>query len=321
MQEYDAKAGKLVGPCVTSIPARRWVLLKVRISSSVTAGISHLRGRRHGLHACRDHGALAHIEGRMRITRTCMLSPRRKVRTRLSSAQAMGNMSRRRTGSFYHTHLCGRPLSPHRRCTLGRETSIQKVEWRDGWLYLAQGGQVPSVEVPSPTGAKKNPEPAEIVRTFDEAKLPMEFQWLRTPYPERIFSLTERPGYLRIFGRQSIATGSSRSGRPPAGASFLPRRNDARFQGRDLPACGGADALHGRFKFHALGLSGMKTGRVSHHPLVPRCLSDRKLEYPIGMACPCPKACSIWRMEVRDNDLQFFWRKAVRRMAAGRAGS
>ncbi len=47
-------------------------------------------------------------------------------------------------GEAYHTHLCGRPLAPHRRCTLGRETALQKCEWRDDdWLYLA-GGRVVS---------------------------------------------------------------------------------------------------------------------------------------------------------------------------------
>ncbi|MEC8657052.1 MAG: glycoside hydrolase family 43 protein, partial [Verrucomicrobiota bacterium] len=40
-------------------------------------------------------------------------------------------------GEWYMPHLCGRPLSGTNRCNLGRETAIQKVEWReDDWLYL-----------------------------------------------------------------------------------------------------------------------------------------------------------------------------------------
>ncbi|MFN3443812.1 MAG: glycoside hydrolase family 43 protein, partial [Rhizobium rosettiformans] len=57
-------------------------------------------------------------------------------------------------GQVYHTHLCGRPMAPKRRCTLGRETGLQKCVWKeDGWLYLEQGGVVPAVEVPGLEGA------------------------------------------------------------------------------------------------------------------------------------------------------------------------
>ena len=53
-------------------------------------------------------------------------------------------------GQVYHTHLCSRPLAGRGRSPLGRETAIQKCVWGDdGWLYLAQGGQVPAVEVPA----------------------------------------------------------------------------------------------------------------------------------------------------------------------------
>ena len=33
--------------------------------------------------------------------------------------------------------------------------------------------------------------------------LPMDFQWLRSPQPERLFSLTDNPGRLTLFGRES----------------------------------------------------------------------------------------------------------------------
>ena len=39
-------------------------------------------------------------------------------------------------GDTYLVHLCGRPLRNRGRCTLGRETAIQKMKWaEDGWLY------------------------------------------------------------------------------------------------------------------------------------------------------------------------------------------
>jgi len=33
--------------------------------------------------------------------------------------------------------------------------------------------------------------------------LPLDFQWLRSPWPEELFSLTARLGYLRLFGRET----------------------------------------------------------------------------------------------------------------------
>jgi xylan 1,4-beta-xylosidase len=41
---------------------------------------------------------------------------------------------------------------------------------------------------------------------FDSPQLPLDFQWLRTPWPEEIFSLTARPGFLRLFGRETLGS-------------------------------------------------------------------------------------------------------------------
>jgi xylan 1,4-beta-xylosidase len=41
---------------------------------------------------------------------------------------------------------------------------------------------------------------------FDGPDLPIDFQWLRTPWPAEIFSLQARPGYLRLFGRETIGS-------------------------------------------------------------------------------------------------------------------
>jgi xylan 1,4-beta-xylosidase len=90
---------------------------------------------------------------------------------------------------------------------LGRETAIQKMKWaEDGWLYTLDKEGVPRLETPAP----KLPEhkfPEKPVREdFDSPELPIDFQWLRTPYPDELFSLTERPGFLRLYGRESIGS-------------------------------------------------------------------------------------------------------------------
>ncbi|MFN3550172.1 MAG: glycoside hydrolase 43 family protein, partial [Mesorhizobium sp.] len=55
-------------------------------------------------------------------------------------------------------------------------------------------------------GASMPDAPRPVRHDFDEPALPMDFQWLRTPLPERLFSLSERPGHLRLFGRESIGS-------------------------------------------------------------------------------------------------------------------
>lgn len=111
------------------------------------------------------------------------------------------------TGETYLVHLCGRPLRNRGRCTLGRETAIQKMIWSDdGWLRTANGEGIPQVEVAAPQ-LSVHPFPASASREdFDEPSLPIDFQWLRSPWPDELFSLTARLGHLRLFGRESIGS-------------------------------------------------------------------------------------------------------------------
>jgi xylan 1,4-beta-xylosidase len=91
------------------------------------------------------------------------------------------------------------------RCVLGRETCLQQVEWRDGWLRLAAGGTHPQVEVPAPTKLAPHPWPAQAARDHFEAPV-LDPHWssLRTPADPGWLSLTERPGWLRLRGRDSL---------------------------------------------------------------------------------------------------------------------
>jgi xylan 1,4-beta-xylosidase len=110
-------------------------------------------------------------------------------------------------GETYLVHLCGRPIRNRGRCTLGRETAIQKMAWsQDGWLRTADGEGVPRVEVAAP-GLLVHEFPKPPVREdFDEPRLPIDFQWLRSPWPDELFSLTERPGFLRLYGRETLGS-------------------------------------------------------------------------------------------------------------------
>jgi xylan 1,4-beta-xylosidase len=112
-----------------------------------------------------------------------------------------------RTGEWYLVHLCGRPIMPQKRCTLGRETAIQKVRWTaDGWLRLAHEGHHPQLAV-TPPALAPHPFPPQGVRDdFDSRTLNIHFQTLRAPVDESWASLADRPGWLRLRGRESLAS-------------------------------------------------------------------------------------------------------------------
>ncbi len=111
------------------------------------------------------------------------------------------------SGECYLVHLCGRPIRNRGRCTLGRETAIQKVVWsEDGWPRLAEGEAAPRLQVVAPSLPSFSvPKPASR-EDFDSPTLPIDFQWLRSPWPNELFSLSDRPGHLRLYGRETIGS-------------------------------------------------------------------------------------------------------------------
>jgi xylan 1,4-beta-xylosidase len=116
-----------------------------------------------------------------------------------------GDLVEAPTGETWMVYLCGRPLPESDRCVLGRETAIQPMRWgEDGWLRTLAGDATPQAVV----GADPASGAAPVVEhsDFASATLPDAFQWLRTPYPDRLFSLTARPGHLRLYGRETIGS-------------------------------------------------------------------------------------------------------------------
>lgn len=110
-------------------------------------------------------------------------------------------------GRTFMAYLCGRPLPNRGRCVLGRETAIQPMRWGDdGWLYTEDDSGMPVLEAPALSGSPSPPRATEIRYEFDAPELPLDLQWLRTPEPDRIFSLTARPGHLRLHGRETIGS-------------------------------------------------------------------------------------------------------------------
>lgn len=119
-----------------------------------------------------------------------------------------GDLVETPSGEWYTVFLVGRPVTERGRCTLGRETAIEQVEWRaDDWLYLKQDVSVPRLEVPAPVDVSPKPVASLPTRThFDQPNLSIHFQSLRIPVEEEWLTLKDRPGYLRLYGRESLSS-------------------------------------------------------------------------------------------------------------------
>jgi xylan 1,4-beta-xylosidase len=109
-------------------------------------------------------------------------------------------------GKWYLSHLCARPVGENRCCILGRETAIQEVIWKDGWLRLIDGGNSPceTVEIEGAEVTKAD-DKKYFLEDFDRQAWSLHLQTLRVPLKERA-SLTERPGYLRLYGGESLTS-------------------------------------------------------------------------------------------------------------------
>ena len=130
-------------------------------------------------------------------------------------------------GEWYAVHLCGRAsdrrnpadaprFSGARRYMLGRETAIQKMKWtEDDWLVMADDSTEPKEYVEEPAGnhrvEKQVMESAQestgtnMRDDFTAPVLNPDYQSLRIPMTEHYLSLTERPGYLRMYGRSGLS--------------------------------------------------------------------------------------------------------------------
>ncbi len=108
-------------------------------------------------------------------------------------------------GEWYLAHLCSRRVKG--RSMLGRETAIQKCRWTDdGWFRLANGTATPDTEVSAPNLPLHPFEPLPVRDEFDRDTLDVNFSTLRLPTGPEWQSLTQRPGFLRLYGRESLVS-------------------------------------------------------------------------------------------------------------------
>jgi xylan 1,4-beta-xylosidase len=254
---------------------------------------------------------------------THVLSARHRPDAELQRA-GHADLVETQTGETYMVYLCGRPLRNRGRCTLGRETAIQKMIWgNDDWLRTLDGQGLPTIETPatgvpprtSAIGGENGIEcstdstsKTHIHYDFDEPQLPVDFQWLRTPWPEEIFSLTARPGFLRLFGRETIGSLFRQS--------LVARRQQSHcfsaatlveFEPEHFQQMAGLVCYYNSAKFHYLYISRDET--VGKHLRVMSCLPDSTQTDAFTSPIPIPAGIPLHlRVEVDYERLHFAYR-------------
>lgn len=174
-------------------------------------------------------------------------------------------------GEWYLVHLCGRPLTGTDRCVLGRETSIQKLEWMDGWPYISSKNGLCSdpqdyIEIDSDVVKK---DIKEKFWTFNDNSFKMGFQSLRVPM-DGFASVDERKGFLRLHGRESIASRFTQ-------ALVSTRQKDFRFEAETKLECN-PESFH-----HMAGLSYRYDERNQYYLRVS--FDEDTKKYYLGLLC------------------------------------
>jgi beta-xylosidase len=181
IQEYDPAARRLVGPMTKILEPQNllcegpnlyqhdgWYYLMLAAGGT---------GWNHGISMARAKSILGPYEP---DPQSAVLTSRDDPALPLQKA-GHGELVQTPSGQWYLAHLASRPLrtsaprnaaSPDQsasaaahagdRCVLGRETCLQEVAWRDGWLRLATGGVTPQLVVPAPQcGVASAPVPGK----------------------------------------------------------------------------------------------------------------------------------------------------------------
>lgn len=212
-------------------------------------------------------------------------------------------------GETYMVHLCGRPLKNRGRCVLGRETAIQKMKWdQEGWLITAHEDAAPRMEIEAPdlTPYEVPGEPARD--DFDSANLNINFQWLRSPFPQDLFSLTERLGHLRLYGRETIGSLFRQSLVARRQQSFCyTATTSVEFNPEDFQQMAGLVCYYNNSKFHYLYLSYDDT--LGKHIRVMSSLPDQVQADAFSAPTPIPANGAIeLKVEVDFERLRFAFR-------------
>ncbi len=208
----------------------------------------------------------------------------------------------------FHTFLCSRPIGG-RFSPCGRESGIMRCYWGDDdWLYPDGDNMAPPEEVAPPAPAERVPRAAKEYQFTSDA-LPMDFQWLRTPEPDRLFQLTGQA--LRLIGRESIGSWFEQSlvARRQEDLSYRAETVLADFTPDTYQQAAGLTTYYNRHKFHFAA--------VTWSAELGRCLTilscagnwpDGQLSFPCAQIALEDGPVEL-AVEVHEAEQQFFYRQ------------
>lgn len=224
-------------------------------------------------------------------------------------------------GRFFLSHLCSRPITvpqpgpqktaAARRSPMGRETALQEIWYRDGWFHTSPDPAAPHNPVPRLDNGLPGDESKhtlDLRYEFAPESLHCDFQWLRLPDPDELFSMSDRPGYLRLIGREAIGSTFAHS--------LVARRQTEAvyeasvvidFEPDDFQQWAGLITYYNAHKFHYIYLS--------HDPELGRCIDvcscpgdqSQALTFPMwGERIPAGEGPLVLAVKVRGNHQQFY---------------
>lgn len=220
-------------------------------------------------------------------------------------------------GEWYAVHLCGRPLENRnpegrrfagcRRYTLGRETAIQKMKWtKDDWLVKDSGSELPEVFVQAPDLPETKVLVKDMRDDFDGEVLDLDYQNLRIPLDENYYSLKQRKGYLRLFGRGGLSSKFDQSLIAKRWTEFQFEASTCmEFEPKVFKQMAGLICIYDTDNYYYL--------HVTHDEEMGRCISilsavNKVYSYPIGFL-PITAFGKIYlQVKVSFDQLQFFYR-------------
>nr|ANR02571.1 HxylB [[Humicola] grisea var. thermoidea] len=309
LQEFDPKAGKLVGPRKNIFTGTDLALVE-------------------GPHLYKRNGwyYLLTAEGGTGYEHACTFArsrniwgpyevhPQKYILTSKDHPHAAlqraghGDIVDTPDGRTYLVHLTGRPTTQFRRCVLGRETAIQEAYWGDDdWLYV-KNGPVPSLWVDLPA-ARDDTKYWEEKRYTFESGLHKDFQWLRTPETDRIFR-TREDGKLTLIGRESIGSWFEQA--------LVARRQthfscDAEtvidFSPEDQRQFAGLTAYYCRYNFFYLAVSAHSDGQRELFIMASEAswpLGELRYPVPEGVRIPNEGKVRL-ALTIRGRELQFYY--------------
>ena len=218
-----------------------------------------------------------------------------------------GSLVEAANGRWYVVHLGSRPVPSDRLCILGRETCIEEVVWEDGWLKLKNPDGKPQeiLEIAGTETLDSTPVCRDMTETFDGDSWSIHFQSLRHGLGADA-SLTERKGWLRLYGRESLYSDFHQT--------LLARRQQSFFcQVTTKMEMNPGDIQH------QAGLVYFYDNQSFYYCFVTRdesrgkvlnllCSALRRYSMPLGDGISIPEDGPVWlRLETKKELAQFYW--------------